>query len=227
MKSTYPSTSILRPLAGVALLAFTATACSVSEQSQEGGKLPTTSAIATGKAPAAPSQRQQLKAVRTFAKTTFRLAAVDEAQLAGLDVRGALTADQLSQLKAAGKTDFVPLRLRLSVEARNPNRNKVLLNQLEYLVLVNNREVASGSTDDVYEIGGRSTLPIPITFTANVREALAAGLSAEALAAALSSWSRQPSRFSVRVRPTFQNASGRAFRTTDFEPIQAAGAALN
>ena len=222
MKSTFRSNFIFRPLVGVALLAFTATGCSVSEQSQEGSKFPVTStATTTGKVPAAPSQRQQMKAVRTFAKTTFRLAAIDEAQLAGLDVRAALTPNQLSRLKSAGETDFVPLRLRLSVEARNPNRNKVLLNQLEYVVLVNNREVASGSTDDVYEIGGRSTLPIPITFTANVREALAAGLAPETLATALSSWNRQPSRFSVQVRPTFQNASGRAFRTTDFEPIQA------
>ena len=201
--------------------------CSVSEQNQEGAKFPATSAGIKAVAPA-PSQRQQLKAVRTYAKTTFRLVGIDEAQLAGLDVQprgtdAALPPAQLTQLTAATRgADNVPLKLRLRLEARNPNRDKVLLNQLEYEVLVDNREVASGSTDDVLEIGGRSTLSIPVAVTANVRDALAGGLKPEALAAALSSWNRQPGRLSVRVRPTFQNATGRAFRTTDFEPIQAA-----
>ena len=201
-----------------ALLALTA-ACSVSEQGQEGGKFPATSS--TRQAAPGPSPRQQLKAVRTFAKTTFQLVALDQAQVAGVDVRGPLTPAQLSQLKAASEADNVALHLWLRVDARNPTRDQVLLNQLEYEVLVDNREVARGSTDDVYQIGARSTLSIPITFTANVREALAAGLTPEALTTALGSWSRPPSRFSVRVRPTFQSAAGRAFRTTDFEPIQA------
>lgn len=196
--------------------------CSVSEQSQEGGRFPATSVSV--RPPAPPNARQQLKAVRTYAKTTFQLAAIDEAQLAGLDVRGPLTADQTQQLRAASQADNVPLRLKLRIDARNPNRDKMLLNQLEYLVLVNNREVASGSTDDVYEIGARSTLAIPITFTANAHEALAAGLTPEALTLALSTWGRPGSRFSVQVRPTFQNADGRAFRTTAFEPIQASAA---
>ena len=196
----------------------------MSEQSQEGAKFPATSA---GAAPAKPSPRQQLKAVRTYAKTTFRLVGIDEAQLAGLDVQpgaggAALSPAQTSQLAAARGADNVPLKLRLRLEARNPNRDKVLLNQLEYEVLVDNREVASGSTDEVLEIGPRGTLAIPLAVTANVHDALAAGLRPEALAAALSSWSRQPGRLSVRVRPTFQNATGRAYRTTDFEPIQAA-----
>lgn len=220
MKLIIPANAIPALALGALLLATAS--CSVSEQRQEGGKFPVTSTIAP---PPPPSQRQQLKAVRTFAKTTFRLVALDEAQLAGLDVQprgAALPAGQLSQLKAAaGRTDNVPLRLRLRLEARNPGRDKVLLNQLEYVVLVDSREVASGSTDDGLEIGPRSTLSIPLTINADVREALTTGLTAEALASALGTWNHKPARFSVQVRPTFQNAAGRAFRTTDFEPIEA------
>ena len=203
-------------------LLLAAAGCSVSEQRQEGGKFPV-----TGAGPAAPTQRQQFKAVRTFAKTTFQLAAIDEAKLAGLDMPASgaaspLSAGQLNQLKAAADgTGNVPLHLRLRLEAHNPNRDKVLLNQLEYLVLVDGREVASGSTDNVLEIGPRSTLTIPLTLDADVREALSAGLSPEALASGLSTWNRLPARLRVRVRPTFQNAAGRAFRTTDYEPIEA------
>ena len=199
--------------------------CSVSDQNQEGGKYPATEA---GKsASAAPSLRQQKKAVRTYAKTTISLAGLDEAQLGGFSVptHGAgtgLTPAQADQLAAAasGSAD-VPLRLRLRLEARNPNRQKVLLNELEYQVLVDNREVARGTTDDVLEVRERNTLSIPLTVTANVHDLLGAGMKPERLASAFSTWNRQPARLSVRVRPTFQNATGRAFRTTGFEPIQA------
>lgn len=221
MKVTLPLTAI--PALALSALLLTSAGCSVSEQRQEGGKFPATSSSI---APPPPSQRQQLKAVRSFAKTSFQLVAVDEAQLAGFDMqpRGTgtpLPAGQAGQLKAAAsRADNVPLHLRLRLEARNPNRDKVMLNQLEYLVLVDNREVASGSTDDMLEIGPRGTLTIPLTINADVREALTTGLTPEALASALSNWSRKPSHFIVQVRPTFQNAAGRAFRTTDFEPIE-------
>ena len=226
MKSTPITPLLVLSTLTAGILSLGLAGCSVSDQKQESAKFPVTAVPAS----AAPSQRQQLKAVRTYAKTTFRLVAIEDAQLAGLDVQPragtTLAPDQLSQLTAAaGRADNVPLHLRLRLEARNPNRTKVMLNQLEYLVLVNNREVASGSTDDVLEIGPRSTLSIPLTVNANAHEALTDGLTPAALAAALNNWNQQPSRLSVRVRPTFQNATGRAFRTTGFEPIMAGTAA--
>ena len=62
---------------------------------------------------------------------------------------------------------------------------------------------------------------IPLTVTANVHDVLGGGMKPERLASAFGTWNRQPARLSVRVRPTFQNATGRAFRTTGFEPVQA------
>ena len=46
--------------------------CSVGEQKQDGVKYPATNAAAPP-----PSLRQQTKAVRTYAKTTFTLAGLD------------------------------------------------------------------------------------------------------------------------------------------------------
>ena len=222
MSSILSTTSVRTLLLGNTLAGAMA-GCSVGEQKQDVVKYPATNA---GTAAPEPSLRQQTKAVRTYAKTTFKLAGLDEAQLAGLDLKtrggAALTPAQLEQLSSAtrGSAD-VPLRLRLRLEARNPNREKVMLNQLEYLVMVDNREVARGTTDDVLEVGGRKTLSIPLTVTANVRNVLAIGLKPENLASAFATWNQQPARVRVRVRPTFQNVTGRAFRTTDFEPIPA------
>ena len=209
----------------IATLLLALTGCSVGEHNQEGAKFPATDASMRTKAQ--PNIRQQMKAVKTYAKTVFRLIAIEEAQLAGLDMQArgtgsALAPAQASQLAAAtSQGASVPLHMRLRLEAKNPNREKVVLNQLEYLVLVDNREVASGTTEAALEIGPRSTLAIPLTIDANMRESLAAGLKAEALANALTTWNQKPARLVVRVRPTFQNEAGRAFRTTNFEPIEA------
>ena len=214
--------SVRAAVLSTAVSAVILTSCSVGDQNQDGARYPATDANKP-----APSLRQQAKTVRTYAKTTFRLAGLDEAQLGGFAVSTqaagvALAPAQAEQLAAAalGSSD-VPLRLRLRLEARNPNRQKQLLNELEYQVLVDNREVARGTTDDVLEVQGRQTLSIPLTVTSNVHQVLGAGMKPERLASALSTWNRQPARLIVRVRPTFQNATGRAFRTTGFEPIRA------
>ena len=210
-------------LLSAAFAAGALASCSVGEQNQDAAKYPSTNAPA---APA-PSLRQQTKAVRTYAKTTFKLVGIDEAKLAGLDVRplsagATLPPAQASQLTDAARgAESVPLLLRLRLEARNPNRDKVMLNELEYQILVDNRRVAIGSTDDVLEIKGRSILSIPLTITTDVRDAMAAGLKPEHVLTAFGTWNQKTPRLSVRVRPTFQNTTGRAFRTTDFEPIQA------
>ena len=212
-------------LLSAALAAGVLASCSVSDQTQDSAKFPSTDALKP--APPEPSLHQQKKAVRTYAKTTISLAGLDEAQLGGFNVPlqnagTGLAPAQIDQLVAAASgTGAVPLRLRLRLEARNPNRQKVLLNELEYQVLIDNREVARGTTDDVLEVPARNTLSIPLTVTANVHDVLGAGMKPERLASAFSTWNRQPARLSVRVRPTFQNATGRAFRTTGFEPIQA------
>lgn len=219
MSSIASTLSTRIALLGTCLVAALA-GCSVGEQKQDVVKYPSTEAPA-------PSLRQQTKAVRTYAKTTFRLAGLDEAQLGGFqvsthDANAVLTPAQVAQLADAARGSAeVPLRLRLRLEARNPNRENMLLNELEYQVMVDNREVARGTTDNVLEVKGRNTLSIPLTVTANVHDALGAGLKPERLASAINTWNRQPARLSVRVRPTFQNSAGRAFRTTDFEPIQA------
>ncbi|MDQ2772613.1 MAG: LEA type 2 family protein [Bacteroidota bacterium] len=212
-------------LLSAALAAGVLASCSVSDQTQDSAKYPSTDALKP--APPAPNLRQERKAVRTYAKTTISLAGLDEAQLGGFNVLTqnagpVLAPAQADQLAAAASSNAnVPLRLRLRLEARNPNRQQVLLNELEYQVLVDNREVARGTTDDVLEVPGRKTLSIPLTVTANVHDVLDAGMKPERLASAFGTWNRQPARLSVRVRPTFQNATGRAFRPTGFEPIQA------
>ena len=211
-------------LLGAALAAAILASCSVSDQTQDSSKFPATDALKP--AAPAPSLRQQKKAVHAYAKTTFSLAGLDEAQLGGINVSTreagmGLSPAQVAQLAAASGSADVPLRLQLRLEARNPNRQKMLLNELEYQVLVDNREVARGTTADVLEVPGRNTLSIPLTVTTNVRDVLGAGMKPERLASAISTWNRQPARLIVRVRPTFQNATGRAFRTTGFEPIQA------
>lgn len=225
MSSPLSKISARARLLSAILAAGLLASCSVSDQTQDSAKYPATDALKP--APPAPSLRQQKKAVRTYAKTTISLAGLDEAQLGGFNVPlqnagTGLAPAQIDQLVAAASgSGTVPLRLRLRLEARNPNRQKVLLNELEYQVLVDNREVARGTTDDVLEVPERNTLSIPLTITANVHDVLGAGMKPERLASAFSTWNRQPARLSVRVRPTFQNATGRAFRTTGFEPIQA------
>ncbi|GAC1597674.1 MAG: hypothetical protein NVS3B25_22910 [Hymenobacter sp.] len=115
------------------------TACSVSEQVNDspGGK--------------SGLSADQLKEAKAYELMEYRLNFVDEARLAGQDILFVrqptdLTAPQQAKLQTALQAGNLPLRLRLRIFARNPSKENLQLKQLDYQVLLDGRELTTGST---------------------------------------------------------------------------------
>ncbi|WP_426492137.1 LEA type 2 family protein [Hymenobacter sp. 102] len=159
---------------------------------------------------------EQVQQAKAFKNAQFRLASVQQATMAGVDVTqvrrpGDLSTVDKARLASAYATGNLPLRMLVNLEIRNPNDETAALNELDYIALIDGKQVATGRTTQRIEVAPNGTTLAPVTVESNLREAMGER-SAEALAdlvLGLADRDRQPLRLTMRVRPTFITSNGR------------------
>ena len=102
--------------------------------------------------------------------------------------------------------------------ARNPGPDSVRLQQLDYQLLLDNRELATGRTGANLMLQGSTIETLPLLVETNAQPRLA-GTTPAAFAAGLADFTGSARRLSVRIRPTFVSPTGRTFQpTSEFMP---------
>jgi LEA14-like dessication related protein len=151
-----------------------------------------------------------LKEISTLGKCEFRLATLEDPEIAGVNVSQIRSFTDLSlvdmgMISASFLKGDLPLSFILNVEVRNPNPAMAALNSLEYLAFIDDVEVASGQLDRRIEIpanGGVTTIPLRLStdlidiMNKDSRQALVNfGLN-------LADAGKRPTRVSIKVKPT-------------------------
>ena len=147
---------------------------------------------------------------QNFRNCTFKMQSIEQATVAGIDVTHVRSAADLSgpdraRLLAAYATGgALPLAMRVNLQVTNPNNAVAALNALDYKILLDGHEVATGATTERIEVGPNSTAVATLPVNADVRQALANG-GGEALgnfALGLADRTRQPTRVTIAIRPS-------------------------
>jgi hypothetical protein len=113
---------------------------------------------------------KQIQQVLTLAKCDFRLKDVTQTRLAGVDVQNIESWSDISfmdvaKLTTAFAAGSLPLNFKLNIEVRNPNSEKAALNQLDWILLLDQTELAKGTTSQRLEVepnGGISSLTLDV-----------------------------------------------------------------
>ena len=160
---------------------------------------------------------EQVQQAKAFKGVDVRLVGVEQATLAGIDVTqvrqpGDLTTGQKATLLAGYAARNLPLRMRVNLEFRNPNDEMAALNELDYIALLDGKQVATGHTTQRIEVapkGGLTTAPV--TLESNLCDAIGDQTDASLanFALGLADGNRQPVRLTLRLKPTFITSSGR------------------
>ena len=142
-------------------LLFAINACSVSDQVKDSP---------SGKTGSNSLEQRENQA---YGQVQYRLNFMDEARLGGQDilfVRQAadLTSPQQAKLQTALQAGNLPLRLRMRVYARNPSPLSLQLKQLDYQLLLDGKELTSGSTGSNTELEGSAIVTLPVAVDLNV-----------------------------------------------------------
>ena len=205
-----------RALALAALLVATSE-CSVSEQVKES---PTDKASRRDGPAGSAEEREN----RAYQQVQYRLNFMDEARLAGQDILFVraptdLSTPQQAKLQTALQAGTLPLRLRMRVYARNPSKENIQLKQLDYQLLLDGRELATGTTGANTPVESSAIVTLPVAVDLNVPADRTQGSTPAAFAAGLADFTGSGRRLTMRIRPAYVNAAGRVSQPSDFQPI--------
>ncbi len=113
----------------------------------------------------------QIKQAMQLAKCDFRLKDVTGLDMAGVNVQkiesfSDISITDIMKITSAFSKGSMPVNFKLNVEIRNPNAEKAALNQLDWILMIDQTEIAKGSTNQRVEVlgnGGVAVMPISIT----------------------------------------------------------------
>jgi len=172
--------------------------------------------------------QEQVQQAKAFKNVDVRLASVDQATVGGVNVlnlrqAGDLGTAERALLAAAATSGNLPLRMRVNLEFRNPNSETAALNEFDYIALIDDKEVATGHTNQRIEVpanGGLTTAPILVE--SDLRKALGqqSGESLANFALGLADRNREPLRFTLKLKPTFITSSGKRISPPGYTKVE-------
>ncbi len=159
---------------------------------------------------------RQSKEIKALSRCEFMIFSVEDVRLAGINM------DQQQSMNDFNFMDFakittamasgdLPLKFNLKLEINNPNEAKAALNELEWILLIDDEEITQGDLKKRVEINPFSTKTVPVIISLNLLEVLS-GRSANALinfAMNLSGQSDKASKVTLKAKPTIY-ISGKA-----------------
>ncbi|WP_151089141.1 hypothetical protein [Hymenobacter baengnokdamensis] len=174
---------LLLPAFGLLL----ATSCTLRETRQEG----------------APSVEPQIK-----------LRGIEQASLGTLDVLNLHTPADVdlprrNQLIEGYVNKSLPLKMRLKLNAYNPNLEETAITGLDYTVLVDGRELGSGRMPLMLELPPRDSVRVPFDFEMNTYKLLGNDALPALRNFALGFGDLHRERITLRLHPILRNGRGR------------------
>jgi hypothetical protein len=120
----------------------------------------------------------QIKQMLTFLNCDFRIASVSNVSMLGIDLSKIHSFSDFSLMDGAKLISSVgsgtlPLDLTVNVEARNPNQQKASFNKLDWILLIDDLEMAQGSTVQRVEIEpNNATALFPVAIRSDLAKIL-------------------------------------------------------
>jgi len=153
---------------------------------------------------------QQAGQIATLAKCEFRLKTVENISLAGVNIQRIQHLSDVKLTDAAKITSAYagqsfPLTFTLNVEARNPNAGTAAMQRLDWILYIDNIEMATGTNTQPISIpGNQGTAVLPLQVTTDLKKSLS-GKSGDAIlnfGFNLAGAGNTPTRITLKAKPT-------------------------
>ncbi len=157
----------------------------------------------------------QIKQLTNLLSCDFRVSNVENINMAGINVQKINSISDLSFSDGAGLLAAVaggtlPLSMTVNVEAKNPNAQMAALNKLDWILLIDDIQMATGSTTKRVEVPPNNGTGIfPIEVTSDLAKVLS-GQSAKSIVnfgLNLAGYGSRPTRITIKAKPTIMIGS--------------------
>lgn len=153
---------------------------------------------------------QQAQQMTNLVNCDFRISSVQNVTLAGVAIQNAQNIKNLNlidagRIMAAVAGSSLPLTFVLNIEGKNPNTSSAGMNKLNWILLIDDIQMTTGSVNDRFTIPpNNGTALIPIQVSVNLKEVLQ-GKSLDAIANFafnLAGVGNRPTRITAKIQPT-------------------------
>jgi hypothetical protein len=147
---------------------------------------------------------------KRFAECEFSFHSMSEMTLGGVNIQGIRDISDISIIDAGRlllqlSKGELPLNFTFNIQVENPNDKMAALNQLDWILLLDDNELTQGTTDRRIEVPakGNAIMPIYITIEANKIFKKETGRSLINLILNLFGQGKANTRFTAKVKPAF------------------------
>lgn len=151
---------------------------------------------------------QQAKQIKALESCKFEVQRVDSVFLAGADIMkmvqsGRVDTRNLSGVAMGMLRKEIPLKGILHLKITNPTNNLAGINQFQYQLLMQNKELATGIVNQQVKVDPGESLVVPVNIDANVYGLLSNGSVLQEIADFISgSGKDQESLLTIKLKPT-------------------------
>ncbi len=152
---------------------------------------------------------RQAQQVSNLVNCDFRIRSVENVNLAGVAIQNIRSVTDLSmtdvaRIMAAFTAPTFPLSLQVNIEGKNPNTGAAGLNRLDWILFIDDIQMASGLLNRSFTIPAKGTAIIPVEVGVDLKKVLS-GKSATAMlnfCMNLAGAGGTPTRFKIQLKPT-------------------------
>jgi hypothetical protein len=157
----------------------------------------------------------QAQKMLNFANCQFKVQNVSNVNLVGINVQNIKTVNDLSildaaKIMAAVAANSFPLTFNLNIQAKNPNTSAAGMNQMQWILFIDNIQMVSGNLNQQINIpANQGIATIPLNISVDLKQVLK-GKSADAIAnfgLNLAGAGNKPTRITMKLKPTIMIGS--------------------
>ena len=152
---------------------------------------------------------KQVKEASNFISCSFKLNDIQDVRLAGVSVqnkRGAadLNIGDAAQLAFALTGKSFPLTFNLNVQAINTNGSVAALNRLDWILIIDDIEMVSGTNEEAINIPANGTAVFPLSMNIDLKKVLngKSGQSLLNFGLNLAGSNGEPTRIKLKAKPS-------------------------
>lgn len=153
---------------------------------------------------------------KALSKCEFRLESLQNISLANVRIDKVKSLGDLNLIDAGkitlaiARNSSLPMGLTANIEVKNPNKNTAGLNELKWILYIDDIKMAEGESKQRFEVLGNATNVLPIQVNIDLKKALQ-GKSRSALlkfAFNMAGFGSSASRLKIRAKPSFKVLGG-------------------
>lgn len=152
-------------------------------------------------------QAQQIKAL---GQCDYKLLNASNVSIAGTNIDKLLGSKNLNvvnmpSLALAYLRKDVPLKATLNLQISNPSSNLAAINNFDYIILINQQEIANGTVNQRISVSAKQNVNVPVQLNANIYQFLASGKTLQDIGAFLSgavNGTEQKGLVTVKIKPS-------------------------